>query len=36
MPPLSTPTAAILFMVVLFIAMVGVPRLFLHKHHDVK
>lgn len=36
MPPLSTPTTAILFMVVLFIALVGVPRLFLRKHHGTK
>jgi len=27
---------AILFMVVLFMALVGVPRIFLKKHHDVK
>jgi len=36
MPPLSTPMTAILFMVVLFMALVGVPRIFLKKHHDVK
>jgi len=27
---------AIVFMVVLFIALVGVPRLFLRKHHGMK
>jgi len=36
MPPLSTPATAILFMVVLFMALVGVPRIFLKKHHDLK
>jgi hypothetical protein len=36
MPPLSTPAMAIAFMIVLFVALVGVPRLFLHKHHDAK
>lgn len=36
MPPLTTPTMAIVFMMVLFIALVGVPRLFLRKHHGTK
>lgn len=36
MPPLSTPATAILFMLVLFVALVGVPRLFLRKHHDAR
>ena len=35
MPPLSTPSAAILLMAAHFIVQVGVPRLFLHKHHGV-
>jgi hypothetical protein len=36
MPPLTTPTMAIVFMIVLFVALVGVPRLFLRKHHGAK
>jgi hypothetical protein len=36
MPPLSTPTMAIVFMIVLFVALVGFPRLFLRKHHGTK
>ena len=36
MPPLSTPTMAIVFMIVLFVALVGLPRLFLRKHHGMK
>lgn len=36
MPPLSTPAAAILVMLGLFIVLVGVPRVFLRKHHPAK
>jgi hypothetical protein len=36
MPPLNTPTMAILFMIVLFTTLVGAPRLFLRKHHTFK
>jgi hypothetical protein len=36
MPPLSTPATAVLCMIVLFTAMVGIPRLFLRKHHGNK
>ncbi len=36
MPPLTTPTMAILFMIVLFAATMGIPHLFLRKHHPPK
>lgn len=37
MPPLTTPTMAVVFMVVLFVAMIGIPLLFVgHRHHAPK
>ena len=40
MPPLTTPATAVLFMIVFFTAMMGIPlltlRLIHHKHHAPK
>lgn len=36
MPPLTTPPMAIVFMAVFFLTMIGIPRMFLHKHHAAK
>jgi predicted transporter len=40
MPPLTTPATAILFMILFFLAMMGIPLLFLrlmrHRYHASK
>jgi hypothetical protein len=33
MPPLTTPTAALVFMVLFFIAIMGIPLFFVRHNH---
>jgi len=33
MPPLTTPTTAVLFMIMFFAVIMGVPFLILRRHH---